>query len=468
MKKLLLLILSILFVALSALGLIGCGHIHEYLTEEVIPPTCTDDGYTLHKCECGDEYQDTFTMATGHNFTNYVSNNNATCTTNATETATCSNDNCNEKHTRDIANSELGHSFVYYVSNNDATATEDGTETAICSREGCTEEHTRVDEGSALGSPSGPDVYMIDFVKNNDCDYQIVVPEDYLATMRLKHIQNGANELKRLIDEATNNTLQIVKDVNYAGGKFISLGNTSLVPATIDADLCKLTADGILLFSQEDNIFMLGGSDTAVHYAVYEFLERYFGYDAIEDVEIIDTNVRNLSIEEFKIIEEPDVMQRHLDGEHAGSLNYKYRMRNALRGYSAASGLFTYDQNGKPTETYVVRNQHNTLDYIPYNTYKDTHGAYWYATDENGTLKTVSSGGPGEVCFTAHGDADEYDAMTDAYFDIIKQTIIQRFVIAEYQKTGELWWKNSTWSNMSIGIEDYGITCSCHACTEKT
>ncbi len=43
----------------------------------------------------------------------------------------------------------LGHSFTEYVSNNDATCTEDGTKTAKCDR--CDETDTTVDEGSATG-----------------------------------------------------------------------------------------------------------------------------------------------------------------------------------------------------------------------------------------------------------------------------------------------------------------------------
>jgi len=39
---------------------------HSY-TEEVVEPTCTAQGYTLHRCEvCGDTYRDSFTDAKGH------------------------------------------------------------------------------------------------------------------------------------------------------------------------------------------------------------------------------------------------------------------------------------------------------------------------------------------------------------------------------------------------------------------
>ena len=41
------------------------GHKHNYKTT-VVKPTCTEDGYTLHKCSCGDSYKDSEVPATGH------------------------------------------------------------------------------------------------------------------------------------------------------------------------------------------------------------------------------------------------------------------------------------------------------------------------------------------------------------------------------------------------------------------
>ena len=40
-------------------------HVHSYQTE-VVAATCTKDGYTLHTCACGDNYQDQAVKALGH------------------------------------------------------------------------------------------------------------------------------------------------------------------------------------------------------------------------------------------------------------------------------------------------------------------------------------------------------------------------------------------------------------------
>ena len=162
-------------------------HVHSY-TAVVTAPTCTEQGYTTHTCRCGDSYVDKYVAATGHtevidkavaptctetgltegkhcdvckkvliaqetvkanghSFTNYVSNNDATCTEDGTKTAKC--DNCDETDTVTDEGTKLGHSFTNYVSNNDATCTEDGTKTAKCDR--CDETDTIADAGSKLG-----------------------------------------------------------------------------------------------------------------------------------------------------------------------------------------------------------------------------------------------------------------------------------------------------------------------------
>ena len=103
--------------------------------------------FESRECECG--YIETKDYVDPHptcSFTNYVYNNDATCTHNGTETAKC--DGCNKTDTREVENSKLPHTFTNYESNGDATCTADGTETAKCDH--CTNTDTRVEENSKL------------------------------------------------------------------------------------------------------------------------------------------------------------------------------------------------------------------------------------------------------------------------------------------------------------------------------
>ncbi len=115
-------------------------------------PTCTEIGWDAY------EYCTKCTYTTyvekaklGHSFTNYVSNEDATCLVDGTKTAVCDREGCNATDTQTDVDSKLGHSFTNYVSNNDATCTEDGTKTATCDREGCNATDTQTDVDSKLG-----------------------------------------------------------------------------------------------------------------------------------------------------------------------------------------------------------------------------------------------------------------------------------------------------------------------------
>ena len=115
-------------------------------------PTCTEKGAERADCSRCDYYETREIPANGHTEKAAANENvvNATCTTAGSydEVVRCSV--CNEiisstPHT--VA--ALGHSFTNYVSNNNATCTADGTKTATCDR--CTETNTITNEGSALG-----------------------------------------------------------------------------------------------------------------------------------------------------------------------------------------------------------------------------------------------------------------------------------------------------------------------------
>jgi len=140
----------------------GCGHSyigdevpaleHDYLIV-VTEPTCTTRGYTTYTCQredCESSYVDenSYVAALKHSFTNYVSDNNATCTRNSTQTAVCDRDGCEVTDTVTVPDTALGHLFTQYVSDNNASCTANGTKTAVCDREGCGAVHTVEEEGT--------------------------------------------------------------------------------------------------------------------------------------------------------------------------------------------------------------------------------------------------------------------------------------------------------------------------------
>jgi|GEM_PF-1195565 len=98
----------------------------------VTDPTCEDDGYTTHTCtRCSDSYKDTYTDATGHNYTSAVTKA-ATCTEDGVRTYTCSN---NASHTYTEAITKLGHNYATtFTVDVQGTCTTDGSKSKHCSR----------------------------------------------------------------------------------------------------------------------------------------------------------------------------------------------------------------------------------------------------------------------------------------------------------------------------------------------
>ena len=159
----------------------------------------------------------------GHIFKEYISNNDATCTTDGTKTATCELDGCGVTDTIIDADTALGHDWdegkvttpatcktegvkTYtcknnpehtktestpadpaahvwgeYVYNNDATTEADGTETATC--ELCGAEDTRTAEGTKLEAQEIIDSTTIFTDMESGRWYKEYV--DYVATFKL-------------------------------------------------------------------------------------------------------------------------------------------------------------------------------------------------------------------------------------------------------------------------------------------
>ncbi len=105
------------------------GHRHEAV---VTAPTCTEQGYTTHTCHCGDSYKDTYVKATGHHFADYVSQQDATCTTDGTKIATC--ENCSVTDTKPDVGSRLGHDMGEWVTITEPGCVTKGTQQSDCTR----------------------------------------------------------------------------------------------------------------------------------------------------------------------------------------------------------------------------------------------------------------------------------------------------------------------------------------------
>lgn len=123
-------------------------HSHNYLAE-VHQPTCTEAGYTIYTCECGDTYRADEVAATGHTWGEWVVTLEPTETEAGSKARTCSV--CKETETVSIdpvVPDTTPHVHQYSSEVVLPTCTEAGFTKHVCS--GCGDEY-HTDEVAALG-----------------------------------------------------------------------------------------------------------------------------------------------------------------------------------------------------------------------------------------------------------------------------------------------------------------------------
>lgn len=82
-------------------------HTHVY-NETVVNPTCTEKGYTLHKCSCGAEYRTDETNETGHDYGDWIETVAPTCTEEGEMQRVCRKD---PTHKETMTITPTGHKF---------------------------------------------------------------------------------------------------------------------------------------------------------------------------------------------------------------------------------------------------------------------------------------------------------------------------------------------------------------------
>lgn len=109
LKLMLIVMLAVTVCTLASCTLFGgiLPQSHFY-NDSVVPPTCTEQGYTLHECRhCDESYQDNFVEALGHGY-EAVKTVGPTCTEQGYTTYQCSR--CEASYQDDVVDA-LGHSY---------------------------------------------------------------------------------------------------------------------------------------------------------------------------------------------------------------------------------------------------------------------------------------------------------------------------------------------------------------------
>ena len=127
-------------VIAGAISVETAEHICEYTIFDAQDATCTEDGYIVYGCSCGNSYTEVI-PATGHSYEAFVTD--PTCTEQGYTTYTC---HCGDTYVGDHVDA-LGHDMGQWYALSDAVCTEGGQERRDCSR--C--DHFEIREREAAG-----------------------------------------------------------------------------------------------------------------------------------------------------------------------------------------------------------------------------------------------------------------------------------------------------------------------------
>lgn len=140
------------------------GHKHKWKKEKTVAPTCTEQGYTVYKCEynifgigCTETKKADFVSALGHDMSDWIVVK-ATCTTAGEKYKVCQRSGCNHKVVEEgyaEAHPALDHDFEGAEWVIEApTCTTPGKRYQVCKRDGCGQKNfdeTYAKEHPALG-----------------------------------------------------------------------------------------------------------------------------------------------------------------------------------------------------------------------------------------------------------------------------------------------------------------------------
>lgn len=292
-----------------------------------------------------------------------------------------------------------------------------------------------------------------DLVHNGATDYKILLPEESTSSERM-----AAEELTNIFFESTDITLETVAETQE-GGKYISIGNTSLYESSgLKVDSRLLKSSGFMINRKGENILINGATDQAKIYGVYTFCEKQLDYMYFYADEIQYVKTANKKLLDFDITVIPT-----FDGRSAFSYDTFYDYEHALRLKSNNSINLDWPEHcGERSFWSELHDQSTVFQLLPLIEYREAHKDWFWVAPERADLNfnelpqnTAETyvKESSQMCFTKayYADDDSGKLMFDTFMD----NLINKYIAVEKDK-----------KFFMIGIADNGGMCDCDRCVE--
>ena len=303
----------------------------------------------------------------------------------------------------------------------------------------------------AVSSIGAVELEPYKLVENGDTEYAIVLPDNADATLTL-----AGQELASFFAEATGATLNIVSDGAYSNyDAIISIGNTKAF-ATSGVTMGEMTYDGYHIERKDNAIYLNANTSQGCLYAVYGLLDELFEYEQYSADCYTILNRPTVELYTIKVTENPDIAIRMPsngaiinDPTLAGRFGMKMSETDLFFNAGDYSNNKAEDGNAEngegPNEGWRV--WHNALEILPVNYWTAQGKTNWFSNNKvNGAIN--------QLCYTAHGNANDYTAMVDQIVVIMAQTLTSSQITS---RPDALY--------VTLTSEDGGGVCTCSACT---
>ena len=309
-----------------------------------------------------------------------------------------------------------------------------------CKEETPTPPSSATDSFTNTGDPVLPQLTMTETLEHKDIPnalHKVTVTESNRT-----FVQNGRTEYKivtgsrteenvaaafiaQILQEATGAVFEVVpfgENTPWsATAKYIVVGVEELFEnAGLTMPTDELGPSGYYIKSVDESVFIQTQNTFGYQRAATAFLDHVVGYEMYAG-DTITFEKTGATLPTMEIIERPDY-DYYVSGNKQSSI--------AQYGMGAVRVSDVFIEVGGET-------WHNTFKYLPPDVYKEAHPK-WYATNNR------------QLCYTARGDAEEYEKMISKVVEVMKGRLIEEPTI----------------TNITFTIQDYDDYCVCEKCME--
>ena len=298
-------------------------------------------------------------------------------------------------------------------------------------------------------------------VKGGKTEYKLVIPASASKTLGI-----AQKEFSDLFKDATGINIEVKTDTEVtdaSSGKYISLGRTKLLEDSgIEVNYSELTNGGHRVVTKGDDIYICGGKDHGTVFGVYSFMKVTFNYetyyydcmeiDSVREKKLLKYDVKDIPDFKFRA-HSSDVLAYNAPVEDYDANMFAWRLgyygKEGQRGYY---WLPVHEEIGNPNSPSGASTNANR--WFPESIYRteglDTFHPDWYSDRGRGEEM--------QLCFSAHGKADEYEAMVNEAFEKVKWTLTY-YQPGSYKTRPEA-------KIMSLTHMDNQNYCTCETCAD--